>query len=227
MGISLGSVTLDGFEVAARIQFGGRQALAVHKLPGGARIIDAMGPDDDAIAWHGILSGGDAAQRARALDAMRVDGLTVGLSWDVFAASVIIADLKLEYCNSWWIPYQIACTVVVGTQAVDSGPTGDDILAAVVADLILAGQAPGVSAALSAVNAANVISTGNQAYAAASTSLMAADQAIDQALSNSDSAMQAATDVPTLVSNAGLLASLSAASGYVGRAVTNFANAGL
>jgi hypothetical protein len=39
--------------------------------------------------------------------------------------------------------------------------------------------------------------------------------------------MQAATDVPTLVSNAGLLASLSAASGYVGRAVTNFANAGL
>jgi hypothetical protein len=227
VGVSLGGIYLDGFEVAARIQFGGRQALAVHKLPGGARIIDAMGPDDDAIGWHGILTGGDATGRARALDAMRVDGLTVALSWDVFAASVIISDLKLSYCNSWWIPYQIVCTVVVGTQAIDSLAPGGGILAAVITDLTLAGQAPGVGAAFSAVNSASAISVGSPGYATASTALATADQAISQALANSDAAMQSATDVPTLVSTAGSLASLSAAAGYVGRAATNFTAAGL
>ena len=227
MGLLLGSVYLDGFEISARVRFGGRQALAVHKLPGGKRIVDAMGPDDDAISWHGILSGRGAAARARALDAMRVDGVAVPLSWDVFTAVVVVSDLKLEYCNSWWIPYQVACTVVIGTQANDPGITAGDVVAGVVADLTVAQQAPGVSAALLAIRSTSVIAAGNQGYAAASTLLSAANLATKQAVVNADATLLVAEDVPTLVTTAGLLASLSAAHGYIERAASNFLMAGL
>lgn len=226
MGLALGNVYLDGFEIGARVRFGGRQMLAVHKLPGGTRIINSMGQDDDAIGWQGILSGSNAAVRARALDAMRVDGVAVPLSWDVFSAQVVISSLRLEYCNSWWIPYEIACTVVIGTQSPDSGTTPVDCLAAVLADLELAGGAPGVTSALSAVSSLDSFTPGNPAYAAAFSSLNNAGLSVGTALSNADVAMVNARDVASLVDASASLSSLAAASGYVGRATVNFVNAG-
>jgi hypothetical protein len=225
MGVWLGGVFLDGFEVSARIRFGGAQALAVHRLPGGARVIDAMGPDDDVIAWHGILSGSDAADRARTLDALRVAGRAVALSWDVFAASVVVCELKLEFCNSWWIPYQIACTVLVGTQVPGLAAPVVNALADVVADLGLAGAAPGIAAALTAVNAAGATAGGSQAFAAAQSALLGAGSAIAAAVAEADAGMGAA-ELPDLVSASGSLAALTAAAGYAGRAAANFDNAG-
>lgn len=225
MGLFLGSVFLDGFEIAARIRFGGAQALAVHKLPGGTRVIDAMGADDAVIAWHGILSGNDATDRARALDAMRVGGLAAPLSWDVFSATVIVSDLKLEFSNSWWIPYQIACTVLVGTRSATLATAPVTLLADVVADLTLGALAPGVAAALASVNAAGATVAGSQAFAAAATALTGAGLRITAAIADTEPGM-ATTDLPSLVANAGSLASLSAASGYVWRATANFLDAG-
>ncbi len=225
MGLFLGSVFLDGFEIAARIAFGGEQALAVHKLPGGARVIDAMGADDAVIAWHGILSGSDATDRARALDAIRVSGLATPLSWDVFSATVIVSELRLEFRNSWWIPYQIACTVLVGTAIAPVSAPPVTILADVVADLSLAASAPGVALALASVNAAGATIAGSQAYAAASAALTGAGASITAAIAGSEPGMTT-TDLPSLVATAGTLASLASASGYVGRATTNFLDAG-
>ena len=226
MGLFLGGVVLDGFEVTARIGFGGKQKLAVHKLPGGVRVIDAMGPDDDVIAWHGILSGGDAADRAQLLDKLRVSGIAVPLAWDVFSAVVIVSDLKLEFQNSWWIPYQIACTVLVGTQPTVLPIDTPDALADIVGDLNEAAFIPAISAALALVTAQGANVAGAQGYAVALTSLFGAQAGITAAIQTADSEMSA-TDVPTLVTSAGSLAALTAASGFVGRAITNFVNAGI
>ena len=70
--VILGPVLLRDFEVPERISFGGRQAIVVHRLPGGARVIDAMGRDDAEIAFSGIFSGPDATRRARTLDRAEV-----------------------------------------------------------------------------------------------------------------------------------------------------------
>ena len=59
--LTLGSIVFDGFEVPSRVEFGGEQQLAVHKLIGGARVIDALGRDDAALRWRGVLSGAEAS----------------------------------------------------------------------------------------------------------------------------------------------------------------------
>ncbi len=221
MGLLLGDVLLDGFEVSGAIGFGGAQAMAVHKLPGGTRVIDTMGPDDGLITWRGILSGSDARDRARALDAIRVAGAAVPLAWDVFTATVVLSELKLEFCNSWWVPYQIGCTVLVGTQMPGLPALVSDVLNAVLGDLGLAELAPGVSAALALVGATGATAGGSQAFAAAVTALTAAGSNIATAIRGAELGM-GATDLPSLVTSAGALASLTAAAGYVGRATTNF-----
>ena len=88
----LGPLLLQDFEVPERISWGGAQRLAVHRLPGGARVIDAMGRDDAQIAWTGIFSGADGGARARLVDLMRADGSVWPLTWDNFFYSVVIAE---------------------------------------------------------------------------------------------------------------------------------------
>src|ERR1700759_4325505 len=93
----LGSVTFQDFELPPRIVFGGAQRLAIHRLPGGARVIDAMGRDDGEISWSGAFSGADAADRARQLDLVRAQGAVLPLAWDAFAYLVVIARFAADY----------------------------------------------------------------------------------------------------------------------------------
>lgn len=108
----LGPVAFSGFEVPERITLGGRQRLAVHTLPGGARIVDAMGPDDRELGWSGTFSGGHAAERVRQLDRLRRAGLALPLAWDGWRFTVIISDFEADSANPWWVPYRISCTVL-------------------------------------------------------------------------------------------------------------------
>ena len=57
VALVLGPVLFREFEVPARINFGGRQRVVVHALPGGARVIDVLGRDDAQISFAGIFSG--------------------------------------------------------------------------------------------------------------------------------------------------------------------------
>jgi hypothetical protein len=221
MGLLLGSVLLDGFEVSGGISFGGKQALAVHKLPGGTRVVDAMGQDDHEISWQGILSGSDATDRARALDAMRVGGIAVPLAWDVFSATVIVSDLTLEFRNSWWVPYRLACTVVIGTQMPSLLAAVTNILSDVLDDLGLVAFAPGVATALALVSLPGATIAGGQAFANAVRALNAAGTGISRAIVVAEAGM-GATDLVSLAGSAGDLANLTSAAGYVGRATTNF-----
>ena len=108
----LGPVVFQDFEVPSGVNFGGRQRLVMHRLPGGSRVIDALGRDDAQISFSGIFSGSDATLRARSLDQLRVAGIALPLTWDVLFYTVLISEFQASYRSSWWIPYRIVCTVL-------------------------------------------------------------------------------------------------------------------
>ena len=106
VALLLGPVSFQSFEIPARINFGGAQRLAIHRLPGGTRVIDALGRDDSDISFSGTFSGPQATLRARAIDEMRVAGFSIPLTWDVFFYNVIIKKFEADYHSGWWIPYR-------------------------------------------------------------------------------------------------------------------------
>ena len=134
----IGPVLLQDFELPERISWGGAQRLAVHRLPGGRRVIDSMGRDDADITWTGVFSGADAGLRARTLDLMRADGGLWPLTWGSYFYSVVVARFDAEYARANWIPYRIICTVlrdetealVEGVVSLAGGVLGDVAAAA-------------------------------------------------------------------------------------------------
>ena len=110
--LTLGGVIFQGFEVPDTIAIGGEQALVVHKLPGGARTIDAMGRDDRDIPWSGRFRGSSAESRARILDNYRIGGQPLLLQWSTYRYQVIVQSFKADYQQPFEIPYSISCVVV-------------------------------------------------------------------------------------------------------------------
>jgi hypothetical protein len=108
----LGNFVFQDYEIPERIEFGGKQALAVQKLIGGRRIIDAMGPDDHDPSWSGRLQGENATERALQLDEMRNAAQLLGLSFGDFFFQAVIADLKLVFERSYQILYTITVTII-------------------------------------------------------------------------------------------------------------------
>lgn len=111
--LTLGGVVFQGFEIPESINFGGQQMLAVHKLPGGTRVVDAMGPDDADIRWSGRFRGPSAEQRATLLDYMRRQGNQILLSWGLHRFQVVIREFTANYQRDTEITYSIACMVVL------------------------------------------------------------------------------------------------------------------
>jgi hypothetical protein len=95
--------------------------LAVHKLPGGDRVIDAMGRDDDEIAWSGIFLSADASNRADELDQLRVAGGELELIFAGRNYSVVISHFKADQRKINHVPYTISCTVLTD----ESGSIGN------------------------------------------------------------------------------------------------------
>ena len=114
-GLMLGPVMFQAFEVPERLRFGGRQRLSVHQLPGGGRVVDAMGPDEGPLSWSGVFSGPNAASRVRLLEGLRRDGLPLLLAWAGWRYTVLIETFEAEAMNPAWIPYKVrTCVVAVG-----------------------------------------------------------------------------------------------------------------
>lgn len=109
----IGSLLLQGHEVPTRISLGGAQAVTIHKLPGGSRIIDTMGADQGVIAWRGLFTGPDAAGRARVLDIMRQQGSPQVLSFGDYTFNVVIVHYEYDYKDRGAvISYRIRCEIV-------------------------------------------------------------------------------------------------------------------
>lgn len=110
--LTLGGIVFDGFSTPDGLGGGGKQAMVVHKLPGGNRVIDTLGPDEDNIGWAGKFFGNDAYTNALALDGMRAAGQVVQLTFAGQHRSVIIDTFsyKIRRLPSW-VEYQISCMV--------------------------------------------------------------------------------------------------------------------
>lgn len=109
--LTLGPVTFERYEIPERINFGGQQDLKKHKLLGGARVVDALGPDEHPIKWAGRFQGSNAMARARQLDALRMTGARIPLTWGAFFYFVVISDFVGNYEAFYQIPYTIECVV--------------------------------------------------------------------------------------------------------------------
>lgn len=160
-GVVLGDFSFDEFEVPAQVQFGGSQAMVVHRLVGGERVVDLLGPDDADIEWSGIfmnstgvnittlsLDAGDRDPHLRALrlDQMRAAGDPLPLVWGTNFYSVIIKSVRFD-TRYGHVPYHITCVVLrnEATAPVGGGPV--DTKSAVTDDLNSAATAAPDSAA--------------------------------------------------------------------------------
>ena len=124
----IGTLILEGYEVPSRITVGGAQAVMIHKLPGGGRIIDAMGADEGAITWRGVFVGPDAAQRARSLDTMRVQGIPQVLSFGDYTFNVIVVHCEYDYQNRGAvISYRVRTEIVPNPYSLTAAPPGLDL----------------------------------------------------------------------------------------------------
>lgn len=110
--VQLGAIKFDFFEVPQAIPFGGRHRTAVHQLPGGVRAVQALGRDDGPIQWEGVFLGAQAIERARAMDAMRIAGRAVTLSWHEFIYTVLVDEFTASFETPFRAPYRLSLTVV-------------------------------------------------------------------------------------------------------------------
>jgi hypothetical protein len=219
--LTLGPVAFAGFELPSSITLGGRQRLAIHRLPGGLRIVDALGADPADLAWSGIFTGPDAADRARTLDTLRIAGQPLLLAWDAFLYSVVIESFQADYRSPWWIPYRLSCSVLqdeaanVITAAFSLAPT-------ITGDLTAAGAY--ATTATASIAIAGATTAGTAAYTAAKAALSNTATSLSVQVAAAEPAIQA-PDVPSAVAACGLLAQLTAAQAYVARASRNLAAA--
>jgi len=218
--LSLGGVDFDGFEVSGSLRFGGAQQMAVHKLIGGVRVVDVLGRDDAAVRWCGIMSGPNAGDRARILDAMRAAGAQIGLAWDAFCYDVVISDLHLTYRNPWWISYEIDC-LVISDLAQSALNYVVSTLPSVLSDLNAAAAYFNVSAAISAVSVSDASVAGGVSFAQASAALGATQTALLESISLVETGLSS-NNLEQLVSSTGSLAQQCCAQGYIQRSAANF-----
>jgi hypothetical protein len=237
----LGPVTFTDFEVPAGITFGGEQRLALHRLPGGTRVIDALGRDDAALTFTGIFSGSDATLRARAIDELRSLGLPLPLTWDIFFYSVVIDNFQADYRNSNWIPYRISCTVIRDEAAalIEAAVSLTTSTLADVSTAFASAASAGVnlSGTQSAITAPGATTSGTAAFAAARSCLASTQRILNTNLAASEQSLLGANLIAAPSADAGI-AGLSQATGaagqlsqitharsYLGRAAVNLTNA--
>ena len=214
----LGPVGFSDFEVPDRISLGGTQKLAVHELPGGGRVIDVMGAQSADLSWSGVFSGADASDRVRLLDGVRLLGVTVPLSWDVFAYTVIIERLEVEYTSPWWIPYRLVCKVVEDPVA-DLLASGVTLLGDVVSDLATAAGYFSLGGAQAAVTVSGATTQGSVANIAAVDAVTSGRQGIDAQIGVVGATLGDG-DLGDAVSSCGEMAGLGVARSYAGRAAS-------
>ncbi len=225
--LTLGGIIFQDFEVPDNIAIGGEQALVVHKLPGGARVIDAMGADHRDITWSGRFRSGNAEARARLLDSYRIGGKQFLLQWSTYRYQVIVKSFEAQYQQPFEIPYSVTCTVVADQSApVLTGIPGIDAI--IGSDL---GSALGLSNSLGVATIATAIATTQQALSTVTTiknapasslmqvagSLAAAGQIVGATITATTGTLSAATPVATGGDPAAMASSLTTQASGLGQ----------
>lgn len=137
--LTLGGISFDNFSSPAEMMGGGRQGMVVHKLPGGARVIDTLGPDEANVAWNGFFYGDDAYDTALALDAMRAAGQVQALTWGGQFRSVVVENFIYRVRRfPFWVRYEISCTVYQNPMLGSLGGVANTIDSLILSDLTMA-----------------------------------------------------------------------------------------
>lgn len=130
----LGDFVFQEFEIPEVIGFGGDQRLAIKKMIGGVRDIQALGPDPRPIEWSGQFfpteDGQTALDRALTLKKMQDAAQPLALSWDELYLLVYIRTFEPDYRFAR-IPYRIALEVLDDLTSpvfVDASANADDLI---------------------------------------------------------------------------------------------------
>lgn len=231
--LTLGGVDFQDFEVPDSIKAGGKQALSVHKYPGGIRTVDTSGPDDNPIAWSGTFLDGNAELRCQQLDTMRRQGSVVPVTWSSYSYLVIVESFDWDFKRFYQIPYSISLTVAQDQTQPFSGDDQDveDQIQSDISDAVsdASGFALGITSGLSAAVATvqNTVGTVASVSGASIGFLTGLQDQVETAsgiasgvLSQTDAAMSAAgaavnfasgTPPETMIANVGNLVLQSSA----------------
>jgi hypothetical protein len=140
--LTIGGISFDGFSTPDKMPGGGNQAMVVHKLPGGNRVIDTLGPDEANVIWSGFFYGNDAYANALALDGMRAAGQVLSLTWGGQFRSVLIDSFTYNVRRlPVWVEYNISCTVYQNPALGVLSPTLSSVDALIGSDLSVAAAA--------------------------------------------------------------------------------------
>ena len=132
----LGGIVFDDWSTPDRMPFGGAQITAVHKLPGGARVVDTLGPDEMDIQFTGVMYAGNAVGVAESLDALRLTGAQVPLMFAGRFYMVIVARTKVDIRRFPQLAtYHVTCLVTQNTMAGNLNANPSTVTALVSADL--------------------------------------------------------------------------------------------
>lgn len=110
--VRLGTFAFKDVETPETLQFGGSQILAVHKLVGGKKIINAMGPDPEPLTWTGWHIGPDAMERAMYLDQLRAQGTELDFNCGELSFRVVIESYTYTMRRRFEFQYRIKLEVV-------------------------------------------------------------------------------------------------------------------
>lgn len=110
--LRLGDFEFSNLEVPESIALGGDQRLAVHKFPGGARTVQAMGADHEPLQWSGLFLGSTALERAKYLDFLRVQGAPLPVTFFDSTYTVVISKFRFVVERYYKVGYSIALEVV-------------------------------------------------------------------------------------------------------------------
>lgn len=129
--LTLGGIVFDDFSTPEEMMGGGNQAMVIHKLPGGGRVIDTLGPDESNVTWSGFFFGANAYGTALALDGLRAAGQVIPLTWGGQFRFVIIDNFvyRVRRMPSW-VKYAVSCTVVQNPAQGGLGGGGVGLLSA-------------------------------------------------------------------------------------------------
>jgi hypothetical protein len=253
--VMLGPVMFFGQEVPERIGIGGAQSLKTHQYPGGKRTLDAMGRDDAPLQWSGIMIGPNAEQRMLALDALRVAGQPLTLTFGTMSYTVVIQNFRGDYRRTNHCLYSISCVVQQDNSAQfgSAPPTASQQIASDAGSAVAFTPAdqPSISTAVNAAQTSLAVpgatELGTSAYTTATLAVGTAQTAVNGGIASTGAVLSGLVGGPNGIlgqatgfqATAAAVANMAAAadaandqanlviaSGFLARTATNLANAG-
>jgi hypothetical protein len=205
----LGDFVFQDFEIPEEIGFGGDQKLAIKKMLGGVRDVQALGMDWRPISWTGQFfptqAGESALDRAEDIQSMLIAAQPVTLTWDEISLLVYVRTFEPDYRFAR-IPYRIVCEVVQDNtwpDDVNAEPDADDLingdlntansLTSGIGDSTLSSLMGGVSSAVSSVS--TFVGAAQSTIASVLQPLNAATQRVSSLISSTDATL-ASVGVP-------------------------------